>query len=967
MKTTLWKDRGKRLLCICVCLCLCIHALSSLAGGFNAFASDLSPAELAIAEHGWEWEIEDGVLTISILPGGSTTWPDIQQRDLPWHDYRNTITKVVLPEGLRNIGYAAFGRTTSSTPGIKDTDPYHDLKEVTFPSTLETIGECAFRGFENFVTELEKVELSHTKLTSIERCAFQDSGLTEINLPDTLEEMGVWVFENSKRLKTIDLSNTKLTSIPNNTFQNSGLTSINFPDDLVEIESNAFYYCTGLAEVDLSNTKLEVIGARAFQYASGLTKIIFPESFKEIESYAFGVCSNLRIADFSETQLESIGFGAFMGTAIDTLNLPYTLHTIQAAAFWSCTNFKDVFIPPNVTYLGEYTEYVDRVFDTSIIIFVNNNHSYAIEWADKQGYRWFYQAHKLEMQASPPPDIHQNVPVEFTFNTEIPGNRGMKFEVSPELPAGLFLQADDKGDYAPGTIYGVVTDPDEIEKHDGETFTFTAYPVSYTDEFANYTQGKYDVKVSFVLTLVPGSDDPTVSGDVKDMFDFKGGEEGRLGGETGEVEFDENGELITDPNMSIDAPFSGSEEGEYGFQDFYINGKKQKEGVDYDVTEGSTIITIRDQTFAGLGDGNHTASATFRRIDAEDISLETWQAKEWDVKVQPVSQTFTLINSNSLSVPDPEIELDPESETEPKTEPETESETESETEPETNDPDPNVPDPNDPDPNDPDPNDPDPNNNQGTNNNPVNTNPRNTNPRNTNPQNPGTEPLTAEYINDEIILEALETEDPVIDLSETDTNTVISADMLQVIAESGRDVEVVLENGFTYTILADSITPEARPFYLNVDIYFTNETTTIDGVTITANSIVIDPNFSGEFGFDIKITFTAEQLRENGIIDGNNVSLFHIDRNGNVTDLGKVDMNADGSVEFTINHASYYVLAEAAPEGLIFNPAAGNERTGNNDGNPPTGVTTGLVNAILSGTAVTFIIVKKRKFRKEAH
>ncbi|MCL2077614.1 MAG: chitobiase/beta-hexosaminidase C-terminal domain-containing protein [Oscillospiraceae bacterium] len=217
------------------------------------------------------------------------------------------------------------------------------------------------------------------------------------------------------------------------------------------------------------------------------------------------------------------------------------------------------------------------------------------------------------------------------------------------------------------------------------------------------------------------------------------------------------------------------------------------------------------------------------------------------------------------------------------------------------------------------------------------------------------EPRTPETVNgatlidENVILDILAQDNPVIDLSEID-GTVISADMLQEIADSGKDVTVKLENGFEFTILADSITPDAGAFDLNVSVDLTKQATTIEGVKIPANAIVINPNVVGEFGFDMKFTLTAEQLNAAGI-NGNNVKLFHIDHDGVVVDMGKVKLNADGSIEFTISHASYYVLAETAPEGTT---------TENNPGTGTANALAGVGALALFATGVA-VFVRKRK------
>jgi len=208
----------------------------------------------------------------------------------------------------------------------------------------------------------------------------------------------------------------------------------------------------------------------------------------------------------------------------------------------------------------------------------------------------------------------------------------------------------------------------------------------------------------------------------------------------------------------------------------------------------------------------------------------------------------------------------------------------------------------------------------------------------------------AEFIPEEVVFIILEEDAPVINLSEV-SGTKISAELLQAIAESGKDVEVVLESGFSFTILADSIDPDAvTAFDLDIAIELTSRATVIDDVKIPANSLVISPNVVGDFGFDIQFTFTAAQLADAGI-RGNNIRLFHIDHDGTVTDMGRVRLLSDGSIEFTISHASYYVLSAEDLVAL------------NDDNNPDTGVTViGLMTAMMAGG--TAIIAKKRRRKK---
>ncbi|MCL2018875.1 MAG: leucine-rich repeat domain-containing protein [Oscillospiraceae bacterium] len=965
----------KRILLLC--LSFSFMGFGTFSGTLQVFADDSTDTIGGVLDQDdwyWEWEIKKGVLTVTLL-GSRTDWPlppivGDKVEEIwtpPWEDYAEQIVEVVFTEGFTEIGSYAFNTDLVRNGFMYEYEGYLNLRKVTLPKTLETINECAF------YNAISLDDVNFTELTN-------------------LESIGGFAFAESK-ISVLDLSKTQVTSIGNSAFASTIQVDIMTPlDEVRSLEE------VGSLEKVILPVTIEKIGAGAFScvglfyyggggrtqtYEQGSLKTItypgapgggreglyeFPPSLVEFVTRHFGGVYEVSYAfqgqrsvevDLSKTKIRHLPVGVFSyNYSLSKVTLPdYEKFTVLENAFGDTRQLHDFFIPPTVI------EIKGLPADRGTYLFVEPG-SYAETWVrgiydeifrvERKWYTWFYRA-SPEVLKEPPPPIYQYIPFEFVFNTGVTQNRNMIFEIEfgengdEPLPDWLTFEAVgfdyttlefDENDvpinlpdeyHLPGTLHGVFTDLNEIQKYNGTPFKITAYPLNYVEQDNPHRyKDRYSVSVEFTLQLEEHPDDYVATGE----FNFK--DDGTLGDEEGNIILDDDGNVVEGSTvMYLDAPFSENDETSWYFEGFFINGERMEQGVDYTAEEGSTIVTIRDQTFASLGTGTNTATATFRRADGDsgvDLQALT-NGNAWDIRLEAISQSFTLRDSSYV---------------------------------------PNQP--QDPDSNDPDqpqqpqnprqPQTPQQSQQPQTPQEPQNPNP---NP-NTQPQ---PQPQSPEYIyfNDEIILEALKDENPVIDLSETETDSkLISADMLQAIAESGKDVEIVLENGFTYTILADSITPEARAFYLNVDIYFTNDATTIDGVAISANSIVIDPNFLGEFGFDIKITFTAEQLRENGIIDGNNVSLFHIDHNGNVTDLGKVGMNPDGSVEFTINHASYYVLAEAAPEGaILLPPQQAPEPQSSDNKNPPTGVTTGLANAILSGTAVTFITIKKRKFRKKGH
>lgn len=71
----------------------------------------------------------------------------------------------------------------------------------------------------------------------------------------------------------------------------------------------------------------------------------------------------------------------------------------------------------------------------------------------------------------------------------------------------------------------------------------------------------------------------------------------------------------TEEDLIIDGPYQE-------FTRLLIDGVEQRKDVDYTVREGSTVITIRSQTFQRVGEGTHTIAAEFRAGGAPDGTLK---------------------------------------------------------------------------------------------------------------------------------------------------------------------------------------------------------------------------------------------------------------------------------------------------------------------------------------------------------
>ena len=198
------------------------------------------------------------------------------------------LKKVTLKNGVRSIGEDAF-RDCSS------------LESVIFENTvLEKISDGEFWG----CSALSSIALPDS-VTEIERNAFFETGLRNIQLPEKLTLIGGGAFCNCKNLKQVQL-----------------------PPQLKELGEGAFFNCENLAQIQLPS-QLNKLGGDAFRDCTSLDKIDIPAGLKQIES------------------------ATFCNTGLTSVTLHEGLTKIEDWAFHDCLKLKKIRIPKSVTDIGE--------------------------------------------------------------------------------------------------------------------------------------------------------------------------------------------------------------------------------------------------------------------------------------------------------------------------------------------------------------------------------------------------------------------------------------------------------------------------------------------------------------------------------------------------------------------------------------------------------------------------------------
>ena len=225
-------------------------------------------------------------------------------------------------------GKAGEYTTLPTTKKIRNRAFYYAQKvtKVTFNSNLEVIDNDAFQA----TTKLANITFeAPAKIKTIGTFAFQGSGLTELNIPASLEVVS-WSAFGSTKLKKVTVAD------------GSQLQSIN---------KAAFNGCKDLEEFTFEGSStLNKIQEDAFSGDDKLKSFVIPEKVTVLERGAFNGASGLETITFKQpATMTVIGEGAFQNAkALKRIELPSTVTTISKDAFNTCSSLTEIVVPASV-------------------------------------------------------------------------------------------------------------------------------------------------------------------------------------------------------------------------------------------------------------------------------------------------------------------------------------------------------------------------------------------------------------------------------------------------------------------------------------------------------------------------------------------------------------------------------------------------------------------------------------------
>lgn len=252
------------------------------------------------------------------------------------------VEDIMLPASVTEIQYESFIGCTS-------------LRQIKFASgsQLKAIEDTAFAG----CTKLSDMILPDG-VQKLGEEVFKSTGLTEINIPDSVTEIGEWTFSFCNSLQSVSIGaglneisealfadceniqkvefsqGSQVKKIGQAAFNGcKKLTSIIIPESVQELGDSVFGN-SGLVEIDIPDSVTK-IGMAVFSYCKSLQKVNLGSGLAEISEFMFSGCEQLSQVNFSGVagSVTKIEYGAFVGCdSLQNIEIPDSVKSMNGVS-----------------------------------------------------------------------------------------------------------------------------------------------------------------------------------------------------------------------------------------------------------------------------------------------------------------------------------------------------------------------------------------------------------------------------------------------------------------------------------------------------------------------------------------------------------------------------------------------------------------------------------------------------------
>jgi len=218
------------------------------------------------------------------------------------------------------------------------------ITSIVLPTSATRIADHAFY----YCSALTQVTIA-SSITDIDAYAFNNcTSLLTLNIPASVTLIGTLAVSNCNGYITVDAGNTVYSSL-------NGILYNKAQSELIQCPTSV----SGSISLPSTTTTIDDY---AFNYCTNLTQITIPASVSSIGNYVFKGCPAIIIVDAGNTSYSSsdgILYNADKTTLIQCptsksgiINIPSSVNTIGAQAFYDCTLITQVTIPNSVTTIN---------------------------------------------------------------------------------------------------------------------------------------------------------------------------------------------------------------------------------------------------------------------------------------------------------------------------------------------------------------------------------------------------------------------------------------------------------------------------------------------------------------------------------------------------------------------------------------------------------------------------------------
>lgn len=244
----------------------------------------------------------------------------------------NLTGALILPNCVESIGFGAFQNSS--------------LTSLTLPPSLQEIGVNAFNGCKNMTGELRIPQtVKSIGATAFSGCRFNGS----LVLPEDIEYIGWGAFAGVPFSGSLTIPH-KITKIESSVFSGCGFDNqLILPKNLLEIHDNAFDGCKFKGELVLPESLL-IIGREAFEHTTFSGELKLPLGLLSIGERAFNNCPRLTGSIEIPPEISVLAESVLSGTSIEDIILSKNIESIQYGAFAHCYQLNSIIskavVPP---------------------------------------------------------------------------------------------------------------------------------------------------------------------------------------------------------------------------------------------------------------------------------------------------------------------------------------------------------------------------------------------------------------------------------------------------------------------------------------------------------------------------------------------------------------------------------------------------------------------------------------------